>query len=82
MIRLSGAISCLCFVLFKAFPIPPIRSQSATCDQQFVTSSQSQTSWPRQDVFALISVFVAVAAILTAVLVAVPKLRRWLRKPL
>jgi hypothetical protein len=82
MTRLSVALPFLCFILIKASPIPPIRNQGATHDQQPATLSQSQTSWSRQDVFTLISVFLAVAAILTAVLVTAPKLRRWLCKPL
>lgn len=82
MMHWAGAILSLGFTLTDGSPTPPIPNQGAAHDQQPATSNRSRSSWSRQDVFTLISVFVAVAAILTTVLVAVPKLRHWLCKPL
>jgi hypothetical protein len=65
----------------EAFPMRIDRDTTLIHDKNTKLDGP-RTEWSRQDILTLIGVCVAVAATLTAILIAAPRLREWLCEPL
>jgi hypothetical protein len=75
-----ASVFVLPLTIAEAFPLRSGLDASLHHSEQ-TDSNISPTAWSRQDIFTFISVCVAVFGIVTAVLVAAPKVREWCCKP-
>ena len=81
MTPFTTVIIYLLIALIEASPTPDVRIFDPISQQASAVPEQVHTRWSRQDIFTLISVFVAVIGVFIGVLVASPAVREWLYRP-